>query len=361
LRIKINNLTYSKSNPFIKINLCSEDNIICSKEIKGKTKEDLKVEFDWLLKEKEYNSLLKDRIEIFLLRTYRVKGDKIKGGAQITLKNLRENDFAGGNTKLTMSNEKDGNNVQYIDIEINIRSPIVVKQFEKDYQDVMEITKIYKRFYIDKDNYNEQSKNSGKITHSIMEFMNNLNKNSSVVNPKIEGQKIGKNQNNENTQIINNENKNKNIRNNPNKIDKINEIKTINSIDNKQKVDKSLFKEEELKDVDILDNLNSIKVLNDRLGKLNKIISKIDGRTPKELLQKKVKINVKLNSLKEQMNSGEIEPKDYLELMEYQLKHDVLLCRYLKQENEMEKAKNVFSRINLLKEEINELKAYIKK
>ena len=60
------------------------------------------------------------------------------------------------------------------------------------------------------------------------------------------------------------------------------------------------------------------------------------------------------------MKEGEFEPKDYLLLMENQLTHDVLLFKYLKQENENEKAKTVYSRINLLNEEIKELKAYIK-
>ena len=56
---------------------------------------------------------------------------------------------------------------------------------------------------------------------------------------------------------------------------------------------------------------------------------------------------------------GEFEPKDYLSLMEQQLKHDLILCKYFKQENEIEKAKIVFSRINLLNEEIAELKKYL--
>ena len=37
---------------------------------------------------------------------------------------------------------------------------------------------------------------------------------------------------------------------------------------NNQKIDKNLFKEEELADVDCIDNLNSLKVLKDRLKKL---------------------------------------------------------------------------------------------
>ena len=60
------------------------------------------------------------------------------------------------------------------------------------------------------------------------------------------------------------------------------------------------------------------------------------------------------------MSQGEFTPQDYLLLMEHQLKHDVLLCKYLKQENQIDKGQIVFTRINLLNEEINELKQYIK-
>ena len=60
------------------------------------------------------------------------------------------------------------------------------------------------------------------------------------------------------------------------------------------------------------------------------------------------------------MSEGEFTPNDYLVLMEQQLKHDLILCKFFKQENEINKAKIVYNRINLLNEEINELKQFIK-
>ena len=122
-----------------------------------------------------------------------------------------------------------------------------------------------------------------------------------------------------------------------------------------------MFKEEELNDVEYyLDNLNSLKVLKDRLKSIEGVIAKIDGRTPRDLMQKKIKIGVKIKQFESQMSDGEFGPNDYMALMEQQLKHDLLLCKFLKQENEINKAKIVYNRINLLNEEINELKKFIK-
>ncbi len=365
LKINVSDLSYTKSNPLIIINLKTDDNIARTKEIKGKTKSDINEKFDWLFSEKEFKSLIKGRIEIILQRTYMIKSNKIKGVSQISLKNLKDSDTAGGICKLTMTS---GKKDEYIDVTITLRSPIVNKEYDTAYRDVLKIKKIYPQFNINGDNNTSPSpKNQIKISVNrlLNEIENQANKKiESNINRNTEIKKENKNIVNNNSNINKNiikEEKKENI-NNINKNENINNINNINigNVNNGEKIDKKLFKEEELKDVDIIDNLNSLKVLTDRINNLEKVIAKIDGRTPKELLQKKIKMNVKKKNLEQQMNEGEIEPKDYLLLMEHQLNHDVLLCRYLKQENEVEKAKNVYTRIKLLNEEINELKQYIK-
>ena len=129
---------------------------------------------------------------------------------------------------------------------------------------------------------------------------------------------------------------------------------------NNDEINKNLFNEEELKDIDHINNLNSIKVLEDRLKKMEAKISKIQGRTPKPLLMKKAEINVKLKLIKQDMGSGKIQPKDYLLIMENQYKKDLRMCKYFKQENKIKEAKIVFSRIKLLEQEIDEFKKYYK-
>ena len=360
MRININNLTYSKSNPLIIINL-KFDNIDMKKEIKAKNRNDINDTFDWEINEKDYKNIIRNRITILLERTYLIKKNKIKGSCEISLRNFRDRDLIEGSHRIKMISGKDDN---YIDVSIKIREPIYEKQYEISFREVLKIKRVYPKFSVEGDNYmnknNENNKNDESINKLLEEIEGEGNKTN---NNKIESKEVKDNYNN------NNKNKKKdNINNNISKnINKINDnYQTNNNIkkninnNNNEKIDKTLFKEEELNDVDCIDNLNSLKVLKDRLKKLEAQIAKIDGRTPRALLQKKIKIGAKIKNFENAMSQGEFTPQDYLLLMEHQLKHDVLLCKYLKQENQIDKGQIVFTRINLLNEEINELKQYIK-
>ena len=63
-------------------------------------------------------------------------------------------------------------------------------------------------------------------------------------------------------------------------------------------------------------------------------MKKIDGRTPREMLQKKVKMTCKKKQLEEGMGDGSVSPQEYMELMKDNLEHDQLLAIYMKQNNE---------------------------
>ena len=123
-------------------------------------------------------------------------------------------------------------------------------------------------------------------------------------------------------------------------------------------VDKSKFKPEELEDVDYIDNLNSLKVLDFKIKEMEAKMKKIDGRTPKEMRQKKVQMTVKKKQIEMEMGNGSISPKEYMEFLKVQLEHDQLLALYFKQSNEEEKRKSVVGRIVLLNQEIEELKKF---
>ena len=361
MRININNLTYSKSNPLIIINL-KFDNIDMKKEIKAKNRNDINDTFDWEINEKDYKNIIRNRITILLERTYLIKKNKIKGSCEISLRNFRDRDLIEGSHRIKMISGKDDN---YIDVSIKIREPIYEKQYEISFREVLKIKRVYPKFSVEGDNYmnknNENNKNDESINKLLEEIEGEGNK---INNNKIESKEVKDNYNNNKNKKKDNTNINNNIAKNINKINdnyqNNNNIKKNINNNNNEKIDKTLFKEEELNDVDCIDNLNSLKVLKDRLKKLEAQIAKIDGRTPRELLQKKIKIGAKIKNFENAMSQGEITPQDYLVLMEHQLKHDVLLCKYLKQENQIDKGQIVFTRINLLNEEINELKQYIK-
>ena len=60
------------------------------------------------------------------------------------------------------------------------------------------------------------------------------------------------------------------------------------------------------------------------------------------------------------MGDGTISPADYMELMKGQLEHDQLLGLYMKQNNEEAKYNIIMVRIKLIKQEIEELKSFVK-
>jgi len=126
------------------------------------------------------------------------------------------------------------------------------------------------------------------------------------------------------------------------------------------KIDKSKFRPEELEDVDYIDNLNTLKVLEFKIKELEDKIKKIDGRTPKEMLQKKVRMNCKKRQIVEEMGDGTVSEKDYMEMMKVQLEHDQLLSIYMKQNNQEENVKILSVRIALIKKEMEELKQFVK-
>jgi hypothetical protein len=122
----------------------------------------------------------------------------------------------------------------------------------------------------------------------------------------------------------------------------------------KAHVDRSEFSEEELKDPDCINNLNTLMVLEFKQKKYEDISSKIDGRTPRELMQRIVKIKCKKNQLNDAMGE-DIGPEDYLALLRTTFEHDKKLATYFNQQKDSEKSKLVSERLPLLIKEMEEL------
>ena len=328
----------------------------------------------------------------------------LKGQAKIPLKNLKKNNKVEQTVKIQMENEEEEeNNNTFIDVSIKIRKALIEPEYENKEEEFLRIKKYYPKF--EKSQYFYLKNTQKIIKEDIEEKINKEKESIEAINNQKNKENIDKVNNNDNRDIKNNqmikeiidslnnkeENNNKEkeinikkeieIKNNNEKTNENNnennkfiehkkidinasnqnskQVKEeINKTKENEKINKNIFKEEELKDVDYIDNLNSIKVLEDRLKEMEKIIRKIDGRTPKEILQRKVNISFKLNQMKKQMNEGEIDPKQYLLILESQKNHDLLLYKFLKQENRIDDTKKVISRIKLLNEEIKELKAF---
>ena len=68
----------------------------------------------------------------------------------------------------------------------------------------------------------------------------------------------------------------------------------------------------------------------------------------------------KKKQLEDGMADGSISPKDYMEFLRIQLEHDQLLAAYMRQNHQEDKMKTVMGRIVLIKQEMEELKKYMK-
>ena len=97
-----------------------------------------------------------------------------------------------------------------------------------------------------------------------------------------------------------------------------------------------------------------MNVLSFKIQKYETISKNIDGRTPKELMQKIIKMRCKRNNLDESLGS-QIGPEDYLHLLRYTYSHDQKVLEYFKNNKDQEKMELVNERLPLIAKEIQEL------
>ena len=145
LEIKVSGLTYTKSNPIVYL-VIRGDNFNVTKEIKGKNQDDIYSAFTWNFSNEQFKNLIKYKIEIALGRTYAIKSTKIKGRGELVLRKLKSSSSMEELVKLKMESGKEDTS---IDIEIKLRSPIIDKEYEEDFRDVIKLIKIYPKFKFD--------------------------------------------------------------------------------------------------------------------------------------------------------------------------------------------------------------------
>ena len=305
LDIKVGKTDYDKDKTSLVILLEVNKSKNLKKDVRLKQEGDFNEEWKWEFTGDEWKNIPKTFLYVELYREHTFSTDK-KGSGKIDLNSLRRGNTIKCDCKIEIESKRVEPIINFIITPI---LPQGKKYYETVSREVIKITKIYPAF-------------TGK-QHIQLEN-------------KQETQKIPENQakNNNNTPPANN--------------------------GNESKIDKTKFKPEELEDVDIIDNLNTLKVLEFKIKELEAKIKKIDGRTPREMLQKKVKMNCKKKQLEEGMGDGSISPKDYMEFMRIQLEHDQLLALYMKQNNEEQKMKTVLGRVALIKQEMEELKKFLK-
>ena len=120
----------------------------------------------------------------------------------------------------------------------------------------------------------------------------------------------------------------------------------------KNPVENSDLDENNIKDPGRSDLYRSLYCLEDALKKLEDQIEKIDGRTPKELLEKKIKFQTMIQYINENIGLS-IEAQTYKQLLQQDIERDKKLCDYFKQVDDKSKYAIVFARYSA---ELRELK-----
>ena len=336
MRIHFGKTDYDKDNIYLKVKLDLGEKEM-NKEVKLKSDKNFDETWDWTFEKREFKSLHRKCLEIQMERSYWYKlgGTDVKGNMKVELKNLKDSIKIEGNYKMELQSKRAS---PTIEIKIELRSPFVDKVYETITKEVFTIKKIYPPFnpkaaeipggptIIPKKIKKEEKKPKEEEIKPKEEEIKPKEEEKPKPKPKEEEEKP-----------------------------KEEKPKETN------KVDRSMFTEEELADIDGIDYLNSLKVLEHKLKILEDQIAKISGRTPREIMQKKVKMSCKIKLMKQQLENGDVSPKDYFTLLSQQMVHDRQLFALFKQEKDLKNAKIVAERIKIMMEEMNELKDIIKK
>ena len=323
LKIKVGKTDYDKDKTYLNLKLEVKKDKTLTRQVHLKQVGDYNEEWKWEFSGDEFKNISKGFLYIELYRQHIFSDDK-KGEGKIDLGKIK----LGAPFKVDCKIEIESKRVEpSISFLISPVMPQGKKYYESVQKEKIKITKIYNAF---------TGKQQISLPSDKPQTQNPQPKTVVASNPNP-------NQNQSQKKAANNTNTNNNT-----------------NANNMPKIDKSKFRPEELEDVDYIDNLNTLKVLEFKIKELEDKIKKIDGRTPKEMLQKKVRMNCKKRQIVEEMGDGTVSEKDYMEMMKVQLEHDQLLSIYMKQNNQEENVKILSVRIALIKKEMEELKQFVK-
>ena len=273
-------------------------------------------------------------VEIWEKKT--ILRDRFKGKFEVNLTPLKtHNSYENPECKIELDSKREGVTCY---IGFKVRKSLREKEYTTIRKPVFQVTKIYAPFSIKGDNKTESIKmevQTTKVTSDDLKIDTSYS--SAQANTKAPAQKPNKAP--ANTQA---------------KPKQAAPARKPGGGAPKAHVDRSEFSEEELKDPDCINNLNTLMVLEFKQKKYEEISSKIDGRTPRELMQRIVKIKCKKNQLNDAMGE-DIGPEDYLALLRSTFEHDKKLATYFNQQKDSEKSKLVSERLPLLIKEMEEL------
>lgn len=233
---------------------------------------------------------------------------------------------------------KSGRMTPKFEFEVTLRNPTTEKEFTTIPKQVIRITKAYPEF-------NKNAEANQEIKSNLSEKRNKANELTDSDVKKIPEKKV-----------IKKENENQNTSK---------EAKSSNSsaqaeAQAQEKILESEFKKEDLEDPNNLDNMMSLKVMEVNIAKMDAEIKKIEGRPPSKLRQKFIGMRCRYNTMKSQIEEGDITLQNYINILENQIVKDKRIANYFKQEGDKVKLMILVDRIKLMMKELEEGKAHLK-
>ena len=333
VRLIFGKTTYKKNDRLYLIVTLQEKNL--SKTFDQKGAGDWSQQFDWKFEKNDFKSFFKMKIHVDIYEKKTILKDRFRGNFDIEPRGLRDHIEYTYNIKLNLEDTKDAHTVE---VTFKVRTPCKDPEYTSVTKSFFQVKKIYPAFNIRGGNNNESAITLDVPTKTISsDDLKVSSGNKPSAKTPSQAQKVPKSK----AQQVN-----ANPKQGGGGAKKGGAPKEI--------IDKSEFKEEELKDPDCIDCLNTLQVLEFKYNKYEEIRNKIDGRTPRELMQKIVKIKCKLQNLQDALGD-EIGPQDYLLLLRTTFNHDKKLADYFNQQKDTEKSKLVSERLPLLIKETEEL------
>ena len=325
LRIIFGKTTYTKDRKMYLIVTQPEKNFQQKFDQKGSG--NWENQFDWKYEKSDFKSLCRSKIHVEVF----AKGwfsDTLKAQFDIDLKDLKDHIEIDGDFPIKQVSGTTGNTAH---VTFKVRAPCKEAEYLIETKSYLQIKKIYPAFRIKGGKNKEEAINFEVKTANISpQDLSTSNKNQPAKTGKTPAQ----------GQAAKPKGKPAPGGKKP--------------AQPSAPIDKSQFKPEELKDPDCIDCLQTLSVLQFKHKKYKDISDKIDGRTPRELMQRIIRINCKIKQLEEALGDG-ISPQDYSILLKATFDHDKKLAEYFKQTGDKEKFMLVQERLPLIVKELEEL------
>ena len=334
LRIIFGKTTYSKDKSLYLIVRYSDPEKKLEKKFEQKKAGNWEQQFDWKFEKGDFKSIYRNKIHVEIWEKKLIFKDALKGQFDMEPKELKGQIEVTKDWPITL---EDGKTDKTANVTFKVHSPCKEPLFEIQTKTVLQVTKIYKPFNLKGDNANQSAIKMDIQTPQINPQNLAGNSSTSQAKPTQGGKQPARPQG---------------------QAAKPKQTPGAKPGAGPKKpgapIDKSQFNDEELKDPDCIDCLKTLSVLQFKQNKYEEISKKIDGRTPRELMQRIIRIRSKYKALENSLGE-DISPQDYLALLKVTFDHDKKLADYFKQIGDKEKFILVNERLPLIFKETEEL------